>query len=207
MTSRLGRGMAIVLALTLLGGCVSAMGQKYFNDMLANYQETNRLTLAQISSTPKPLEARALVILPSPDAVRLQFEMFMKAQGYSGPGSGHDVVMDFKVKQIEMFYHTQVEALRKRQVFKEMAQERSNNPEKIAASGFDFIIYLNYRGDAEIWFLKKMPDGVSEPLAPGPKANEDYSQPPHVRADKLTAWCDNIQRTAANMMQNSGKTK
>ena len=207
MTSRLGRGMAIALTLTLLGGCVSVMVQKKFDDILAKYEEANRLTLAQISPTPKPLEARALVVLPLPEAVRLHYEMFMEAQGYSGSRSLPKEVMDFNVKMMEVFYQTKVEALLKRQVFKEMAQERSNDPGKVATSRCDFTIYMNYKGDADIWFLKKMPDGVSEPLAPGPKANEDYSQPPHVRADKLTAWCDNIQRTAANMMQNSGKTK
>jgi hypothetical protein len=142
------------IALLILSGCVSALLPKMHlegvdypmtSEGMRDYElARNGWILSRIPPSDKPLNAVALIVLPSRDWVYKEHYKMMLKQGHSMKVKGemHDKIMQSICDTLERQYDFKAELFRRRAVFRDVAIVKSDQPEEHFAPGYDVSIYL-----------------------------------------------------------------
>lgn len=149
--------------------------------------------LRDIRPTFHPIEARALMVLPTERTVRRIIHKQGVESGYSP--SGED--LDYRSRLYEMDLQIFAEGLRRRQVFQELAVERDDNPESVDQPGYDFTIYHEAKGTGSMqFFLKPASSDMPELIGYDARARIGPG---------LLSWFDNLEAATHGYLPGSAK--
>ncbi len=144
-------------------------------------RERNHDVAALIRHTPNPLGGRALCIIPSKNVIErkaIRKSLAVKPEA-----------INYLVSSVELEFDGLAEALQRRKIFDELKIVKSEDPESIMLTGYEFIIYCVIKGpDQPQWFLKILTVNYPLPIY------YDMSLP--YGAPRMLSWLNNIEKLA-----------
>lgn len=170
MDRRVSRSLALV-ACVLLHGCIQYnVGKRSFRnkaDALTAHQSELAATLAAVTATESPVGGTIRIVLPSDTRIA--------ESGLVKHGDPSSDAIDYVVTTTSRDLETMAAAVKKRQLFREVAVERSSSIGDPSPGGADFILwfyqpapsaYQWYVSDPSTKLRREVPLDLSKPAGP-----------------------------------------
>lgn len=147
----------------------------------AQRNDMNKM-LSEINPTRNPLGGKALVVLPSRKLIEKEMIFYMSDK------KGQWI--EYPVTSAENTFDSMADALRRRQIFREISIVKRDKPESATLDGYDTLIYLLATGPDQLqWYLKTSSSDEPVPIY------YDHSFPIN-SSRRVLSWLDYIEKTA-----------